>query len=106
MNTENPAALAVEQALEDSGDPLAELRNAPVQFRAQKTLDKLEQAALRAIAEHGRDNFTTAMMADGAGVSIGTVYRYFPNRKAVLKHLFPDMVEGLGEPRIRLRSEA
>jgi len=75
------------------------LRNDPVQLRSAATLAKLEAAAIAMIAEHGRDGFTTKHIADHAGVSIGTSYRYFVDRKAVLDWVYPDHVEGLGEPR-------
>lgn len=77
------------------------LRNEPVQLRSAATLAKLEAAAIAMIAEHGRDGFTTKHIADHAGVSIGTSYRYFVDRKAVLDWVYPDHVEGLGEPRKR-----
>lgn len=75
------------------------LRNEPVQLRSAATLAKLEASAIAMIAEHGRDGFTTKHIADHAGVSIGTSYRYFVDRKAVLDWVYPDHVEGLGEPR-------
>lgn len=75
------------------------LRNEPVQLRSAATLAKLEASAIAMIAEHGRDAFTTKHIADHAGVSIGTSYRYFVDRKAVLDWVYPDHVEGLGEPR-------
>ena len=75
------------------------LRNEPVQLRSAATLAKLEASAIAMIAEHGRDGFTTKHIADHAGVSIGSSYRYFVDRKAVLDWVYPDHVEGLGEPR-------
>jgi AcrR family transcriptional regulator len=75
------------------------LRHEPVQFRSAETLAKLEAAAIAMIALHGREGFTTKHIADHAGVSVGTTYRYFVNRAAVLKWVYPDHVEGLGEPR-------
>lgn len=77
---------------------VAGLRAEPVQRRGHATRTRLLRAALAAIQEKGRDGFTTSDVADGAGVSIGTVYRYFDDRVAILRALFPDIVEGLGEP--------
>lgn len=74
------------------------LRAEPVQRRGHATRTKLLRAALAAIQEKGRDEFTTADVVERAGVSIGTVYRYFDDRVAILRALFPDIVEGLGEP--------
>jgi AcrR family transcriptional regulator len=44
-------------------------------------------AAAQAIDEIGYEQLTTAMVAERAGASIGTVYRYFPDRIAVLQSL-------------------
>jgi AcrR family transcriptional regulator len=67
-----------------------ELRNEPVQKRSAARLAALEAAAEQAIAEEGVDKFTTADVARIAGCSIGTVYRYFPDRVAILDRLRPN----------------
>lgn len=67
-----------------------ELRNEPVQKQSTARLAAIEAAAERAIAEEGIDRFTTADVARIAGCSIGTVYRYFPDRVAILDRLAPD----------------
>lgn len=67
-----------------------ELRNEPVQKRSTARLAALEAAAEQAIAEEGIDKFTTADVARIAGCSIGTVYRYFPDRVAILDRLRPN----------------
>lgn len=70
-------------------------RSIPVQRRAKGTRDKLTRAALNVIQREGRDGFTTAQIATEAGVSIGTLYRYYSDRVDVLNDLYPDRVEGL-----------
>ena len=77
-------------------DHHAPLRVEPVQFRARTRLDQLKDAARQAIATHGRDGFTTKHVAELAGASIGTVYRYFADRHAILDALYPNRIEGLG----------
>lgn len=77
-------------------DHTAPLRVEPVQFRARTRLDQLKDAARQAIATHGRDGFTTKHVAELAGASIGTVYRYFADRNAILDALYPNRIEGLG----------
>lgn len=76
----------------------ATLRHEPIQDRAYRRLEQLEQAARTVIAREGRDAFTTAQIAQEAGASIGTVYRYFPDRLAILDHLWPNRCEGLDCP--------
>lgn len=61
------------------------LRNEPVQARSTARLTALLDAAAASIDTHGYERLTTAMVAEQAGASIGTVYRYFPDRIAVLK---------------------
>lgn len=65
----------------------AVIRNEPVQARSAARLTALLDAAAHVIAEIGYERLTTAMVADRAGASIGTVYRYFPDRIAVLQSL-------------------
>lgn len=66
---------------------IAVLRNEPVQARSTARLTSLMDAAASVIDEVGYERLTTAMIAERAGSSIGTVYRYFPDRIAVLHAL-------------------
>lgn len=63
------------------------LRNEPVQARSSARLTGLLDAAAAIIDEIGFERLTTAMVAERAGASIGTVYRYFPDRIAVVEAL-------------------
>ena len=65
----------------------APIRNEPVQARSTARLAALLDSAAAVIDEIGYERLTTAMVADRAGASIGTVYRYFPDRIAVLQSL-------------------
>lgn len=65
----------------------ATLRNEPVQARSAARLTRLLDSAAEVIDEIGYERLTTAMVAERAGASIGTVYRYFPDRIAVLQSL-------------------
>lgn len=68
-------------------DGLHQLRNEPVQARSTARLAQLLDAAAAIIDEIGYERLTTAMVAERAGASIGTVYRYFPDRIALLQAL-------------------
>lgn len=72
------------------------VRVKPQQKRSDSTLRMIRAAAMFAIERKGRDHFTTADIAIQAGVSIGTLYRYYADRTAVLDDLFPKRTEGLG----------
>lgn len=63
------------------------VRHEPVQARAAQRVEALLDAAAAVVVEHGIEHLTTALVAERAGASIGTVYRYFPDRVAVLVSL-------------------
>lgn len=73
-----------------------ELRSHPLQLRSARRVATIEAAAIAMIAKHGRDGFTTAQIAEHAGMSVGIVYRYFTDRVAILRWLYPELEEGLG----------
>ncbi|MFF2273860.1 TetR family transcriptional regulator [Agromyces sp. NPDC058136] len=60
------------------------VRTEPTQRRSSQRLDALLDAAAEIVDESGFERLTTQMVAERAGASIGTVYRYFPDRVAVL----------------------
>jgi len=78
-------------------DGSAPIRNEPVQARSTARLAALLDAAAHVIDEIGYERLTTAMVAERAGASIGTVYRYFPDRIAVLQSLAARNAERIGE---------
>lgn len=63
------------------------VRSRPQQQRAREMRRRLLDSALRLVAGHGVATLTTQAIADTAHVSIGTVYRYFPDRAAILAEL-------------------
>lgn len=63
------------------------LRRAPRQRRSEATLAAIAEAAEVVIAKRGYARATTNEIAARAGVSIGSLYQYFPNKEAVLKLL-------------------
>jgi AcrR family transcriptional regulator len=73
------------------------LRNEPVQARSSARLTGLLDAAAAIIDEIGFERLTTAMVAERAGASIGTVYRYFPDRIAVVEALAVRCVQRLSD---------
>src|SRR6185437_709854 len=60
------------------------LRVEPAQERSLARIDALLDAAATVVDEVGFDRLTTAQVAELSGASIGTVYRYFPDRIALL----------------------
>ncbi|WP_241992456.1 TetR/AcrR family transcriptional regulator [Cryobacterium lactosi] len=72
---------------EDSVAQGRQIRTEPIQQRSAARLTALLDAAAEVVDEVGFDRITTAMVAERAGASIGTVYRYYPDRVAVLEGL-------------------
>ncbi|HIE0126671.1 TetR/AcrR family transcriptional regulator [Stenotrophomonas maltophilia] len=59
------------------------MRKAPKQQRSQSTVESIVEAGARVLAERGWAKFTTNEVARTAGVSIGSLYQYFPNNLAI-----------------------
>jgi|SRR5215217_2041812 len=66
-------------------DAAAYARRSPRQGRSKATVDAILEAATR-ILEAG-EIFTTNHVAERAGVSVGTLYQYFPDKTAILQAL-------------------
>jgi AcrR family transcriptional regulator len=62
---------------------------------AQRNYAKLLSAASAAFVEHGADDVSLEEIARRAGVGIGTLYRHFPTRQALLEAVYRDQVEAL-----------
>lgn len=59
-------------------------RKRPLQARSSATIDAIFEASLQLLIAHGPARLTTTRVAERAGVSIGTIYQYFPHKKALL----------------------
>lgn len=89
-------------------DPFGRLRqNAPKQARSRHTLHRL-LAAAEALLEHGGlEAATVPAIAQAAGVSVGVVYRRFPDKDALLRAVYERFFNNVGEMnRVRLQSLA
>lgn len=65
-------------------------RKQPRQARSTELVTAVLQAAVQVLAEEGAPRFTTARVAERAGVSVGSLYQYFPNKAAILFRLQSD----------------
>lgn len=63
-------------------------RKNPRQKRARQTIDVIMEATAQLLERNGSAGFTTNHIARRAGYSIGTLYRYFPHKSAILKEMF------------------
>ncbi|MFE2762216.1 TetR family transcriptional regulator [Streptomyces halstedii] len=67
--------------------PHANLRRAPVQQRSAERLARILDAGAGLLDETGYEQLSTRAVADRAGVPIGSVYRFFPNKRALVDAL-------------------
>ena len=63
------------------------MRKAPVQGRSRATVDAIVEAAARILVEQGYDKASTNVIAATAGVSIGSLYEYFPGKEAIFAEI-------------------
>ncbi|MGF1344346.1 TetR family transcriptional regulator [Streptomyces flavovirens] len=67
--------------------PHANLRRVPVQQRSAERLARILDAGAELLDETGYEQLSTRAVADRAGVPIGSVYRFFPNKRALVDAL-------------------
>jgi len=65
-------------------------RKQPKQARSTELVAAILDAAIQVLAKEGARRFTTARVAEKAGVSVGSLYQYFPNKAAILFRLQSD----------------
>lgn len=62
-------------------------RKAPTQRRSTDTVDAIVEAAIRILRAEGYAALNTRRVAEVAGVSVGSLYQYFPNRESIVAEL-------------------
>jgi len=85
---------------------VTQLRNVPIQARSHTRADLLRAAAEAHLDDVGRDRFTTAPVARIAGSAIGTLYRYFPDRVALLDAISPNPERQIADIRKAVHDES
>lgn len=60
-------------------------RKLPVQARSETTVLAIYEASVQVLLSVGYRKLTTTRVAERAGVSVGTLYQYFPNRQALIR---------------------
>src|SRR3954464_6272927 len=68
-------------------------RKHPRQARSRATVDTVLEATARVLVKRGFDGLTTNIVADAAGVSIASLYQYFPNKEALVAALIEKHVD-------------
>jgi len=62
-----------------------EPRKSPVQARSTASVEAILEATVQVLVSIGKERLTTTRVAERAGVSVGTLYQYFPNKTALLQ---------------------
>ncbi len=70
--------------------PPISARKKPLQARSTQLVEDILEAAVRVLEREGGRSFTTVRVAEEAGVSVGSLYQYFPNKQALLFRLQSD----------------
>jgi AcrR family transcriptional regulator len=74
----------------DRGQAQISSRKRPKQARSTDLVAAILEAAAQVLAKEGAPRFTTARVSERAGVSVGSIYQYFPNKAAILFRLQSD----------------
>lgn len=76
--------------MSDHAKPCISTRKEPQQARSNDLVAAILEGAVQVLVEEGAPRFTTARVAEKAGVSVGSLYQYFPNKAAILFRLQAD----------------
>lgn len=75
----------------------AKPRKTPVQSRSRVTVDAIFEATIQVLLSEGMTRLTTTRVSERAGVSVGTMYQYFPNKQALIIALNARYLNALAE---------
>jgi AcrR family transcriptional regulator len=70
-------------------------RKTPVQTRSSVTVTSILEATIQVLLHRGPERLTTTRVAERAGVSVGTLYQYFPNKQSLLFALLENHLGGV-----------
>src|SRR5437868_6420596 len=115
-NSSHSLFALLEGAMADRRSRSVSSRKQPQQVRSNELVAAILDAAVQVLTKEGAQRFTTARVAEKAGVSVGSLYQYFPNKAAILfrlqsdewrqtSSLLRDILEDRGRPPlVRLRA--
>lgn len=76
---------------------LLEPRKTPVQARSTASVEAILEATIQVLLAVGKENLTTTKVAARAGVSIGTLYQYYPNKSSLLQAVLTRHLDAVTE---------
>ena len=71
-------------------------RKTPVQARSVASVIAIMEATIQVLLKDGKSKLTTTRVAGRAGVSVGTLYQYFPNKNSLLQALLKKHLDSVG----------
>jgi AcrR family transcriptional regulator len=74
-----------------------EPRKSPVQARSTASVSAILEATIQVLLDVGKERLTTTRVAYRAGVSVGTLYQYFPNKSALLQATLKNHLESVAD---------
>ena len=90
--------------------PSLQPRKSPLQARSTASVEAILEATIQVLLDVGKERLTTTRVAHRAGVSVGTLYQYFPNKsallQAVLKRHLEDVVAAIESASISQRGQS
>ncbi len=86
-NAGTGAHAATEVTATSSGTNAGPLRRVPVQGRSVARVARMLDACAELVDEIGYEALTTTLLAERAGVAIGSIYQFFPDKRAVVQAL-------------------
>jgi AcrR family transcriptional regulator len=72
-------------------------RKTPIQARSAATVEAIVEATIQVLLAVGLDRLTTTRVAERAGVSVGTLYQYYPNKQSLLFALLKNHTDSEGK---------
>jgi AcrR family transcriptional regulator len=85
--SQSPNAANSSNAPTESTAPSGPLRRVPVQGRSVARVARMLDACAELVDEIGYEALTTTLLAERAGVAIGSIYQFFPDKRAVVQAL-------------------
>lgn len=81
--------------MDQSGSKEATARRRPRQTRSIEKVERILGSARKLISQVSIEQFTTDLIAEHAGVAVGTIYQYFPNKIEILRAVIDQYLEGV-----------
>src|SRR6266436_6765735 len=95
----------VSSHLPQRSQAVLEPRKSPVQARSTASVEAILEATVQVLLDAGKERLTTTRVASRAGVSVGTLYQYFPNKSALLQAALRHHLEEVTEAVERVARE-